>query len=521
MEEHLRDLDSEEVHRHNNEAAREIVDAVRSTLGPTGMDKMLVDANGNVVVTNDGATVLQEMAIEEPIGKLLLGIANEQVSGVSDGTTTAILLAGELLTGALELLDRGIHPTTIGEGYELANQFVKRELVDIAVPFDAADFDAMRQVARSATNGKGRGVVSQERLVNVAVETVRGVTVDGHIDLDLIKIDKSVGDTAVAMQVHDGGLFKGEPAHPDMPRTVVDADILTLNGQLKPPEVSEVRARVDDHQGLRQFHEDERTRTDVLVDQVRGLGVDAVFFVEAADDELARRLAKRNVFAGNVSRPKIRFLKTVLGSSILPDLSRATANDLGYGHVRYDSAEDWFNVESEGTPGVTVSIRGSVEQLVDELHRSLTDATDAIGEAVDDGFVLAGGGGTEVELAQRLRSRAPEVTDRRQLVLETFARALEAIPRELTRNAGMDPIEAMIELRNEHAEGNQYVGVEPTEQTVADMRELGVVEPVSVKARAIDLATEVAAIIARADGMIPAEGSQVLVRSDDEEADDE
>lgn len=509
-------LDKSEVHKRTAASAIEIADMVRSTLGPFGMNKMLIDANGNVVVTNDGVTILQEMAIEDPIADVLRSLANKQVQECSDGTTTTILFAGELLTCAVDLFDQGYHPTTITDGYDHANRIAKQEIVNMAVPFNVTDAKAAKHIAYSAVNGRGVGSVAEDGLAEAAVETIRGVTDNGHVDLDLVKVDKSVGETALALRIHEGALIEENPAHPKMPTDIRDANVLLVDGPLQLPESTmdeEAIISVDDPTQLHPFHDKKTKRSKSVTEHIRGLGANVVFFVESSDDELARQLSKRDIFACKVARPKLTFLQSVVNASPIPDVTRATVEEIGRGDVLYDDSNDWFTVCGDETPGVTVSIRGAVKQVVDELHRGLTDATDAIGAAVDDGYVLVGGGATEVELAQRLRFQATTISDRRQIAIESFADALEVVPKQLARNAGADAVDTLIELRNEHANGNQYAGVGATGEVIRDMRKEGIVEPVTVKAKAIDLATEAASLITRIDGTIPAARNQRRDRS--------
>lgn len=512
-------LDEMEVRSHNIEAITEVTDIVRSTLGPLGMDKMLVDANGNVVITNDGGTVLQEMAIEEPIANIVSKVANQQVKKHADGTTTAIIFTGRLLTASLSLLEDGVHPVTIADGFDFATRKLKPKMVSMAAPIDVTDSATLTRVARNALNGRGTGVLSEQQLANVAVEAVKGVTSDGCVDLNAIKIDKVVGGTGLATRVHAGALVTEGPANPSMPTEISRATILTVNDELTLPtekRVTEWTMSITEPEQFERFESDSVARATAAAERIQRLGVDSVFHVNASNEELIRQLADRDILVATVSAPKLRFLKKVLNSRMIPDLERATAEAFGHGDIRYDPVESWLQITGAEQPGVTVSIRGSVEPMIDELHWSITDATDAVGAAADDGHVLPGGGATEAELAAHLRTHATELPDKRQLVVEEYANALEEIPRQLARSAGMDEIDVITELRREHAAGNEFVGVDPTDQTITNMIEKDVVDTVSVKATALDLAVEASTMITRADGMLPTAGSQVRTGDSDD-----
>ncbi|MGM0590436.1 MAG: TCP-1/cpn60 chaperonin family protein, partial [Halobacteriota archaeon] len=437
--------------------------------------------------------------------KILLNVAEEQLEECGDGTTTATMFAGDLITGALDLLDDGIHPTTIAEGYALANQLVKEEIVEMATPFDFDDDEAVRRVARSTIHGKGGGALSQDRLADVALEVIRGVTVDGTIELDTIKIDKTAGGTASAIRVYKGALIEKDVVRPEMARSIPDARILTLNQALEPSWLSDedARARVDDPDTLTGLRDVEQDRIVDLADHFEALGVDAIFFTDSSNDDLDSHLENRGILAQRVAAPKLRFLQTVLDTRMPKGIAHVTENDLSVGHIRYDASRERFHVEGDRTPGVTVSIRGAVKQLVEEIHRTLTDAFDSIAAAATDAFVVSGGGATEVELARRLRIHAREVSDRRQLVVNRFADTLERIPQTLARNSGMDGVDTLIALRNAHATDEVHAGIDPFARTVTDMQTQGVVEPVTTKVTAFDLATEAATIVARIDGRIP------------------
>jgi chaperonin GroEL (HSP60 family) len=514
------ELDEMEVRTHNVDAITEVTETVRTTLGPLGMDKMLIDANGDVVVTNNSGTILQELAIEEPIANIVRNVSDEQVKKCGDGTTTAIILTGRLLTAALSLIEDGIHPMTVADGFNDANQEVKRKMVSMAVPIDITDTDSMLHVARNALNGRETGLLSEQRLANIAVEAVKGVTQDRHVDLDAIKIDKTVGGTGLATHVHEGALVTEESAHTSMPTSISNATILLVNGDLKPPteeKAEEWTMSVSSMDQIEQFETDAVSRAVATAERIDRLGVDAIFHVNTSDDRLIQQLADRDIFVAKVSRPKLRFLKKVLEGRMVPDLKRATAEDLCRGDLRLIEGESWVRVSGDDSQGVTISIRGSVETLTDELHSSITDAADAVGTAIDDGYVLPGGGATEAELAAHLRSHSTEVADKRQLVIEEYATVLEEIPRQLARSAGLDEIDMITKLRAEHAAGNENVGIDLVERTTADMIKQNVLETVSIKATAIDLATEASSIVIRVDGMVPAARSQIRTGDNEEQ----
>lgn len=513
------ELDRRDVRAHNVEAITAVTDIIQSTLGPLGMNKLLIDANGNVVITNNGGTVLQELAIEEPIANIVLKVSNQQIKQCGDGTTTATILTSQLLTVALSLLEDGVHPRTIADGFSDASREIKKKLVSTAVPIDVTDSGPLLKVARNALNGRGTGLLSERRLATVSMEAVEGVTTDGRVDLNAIKIDKIVGATGLATRVHNGALVSTDSACLPMATSLSDATILTVDDSLTTP--TENRAdgwtiSVSSMEQCARFETASANRAAATAERVHQLGVDAIFHTKASDDELVQQLADRNILVAKVSGPKLRFIKKVVESGMMPDLERATPVEFGHGDIRYDETESWLEISGSEHPGVTVSIRGSVEPMIDELHSSITDATDAVGAAVDDGHVLPGGGATEAALAAHLRTCATGISDKRQLVLEEYANALEKIPRQLARSAGMDEIDVITELRVKHASGDKYHGVDLTDRTISDMLERDIVDTVSVKATAIDLATEASTMVTRVDGMVPTAGSQINASIGDE-----
>ncbi|MEG9193979.1 MAG: thermosome subunit beta [Candidatus Methanoglobus sp.] len=501
--------------RMNITAARIIAEAVRSTLGPKGMDKMLVDSLGDITITNDGVTILKEMDVEHPAAKMVIEVAKTQDNEVGDGTTTAVVIAGELLKKAEELLDQEIHSAVIANGYRLAATKALEILNDIAIPVSRDDREALKKVASTAMTGKG-AEVALDKLSEIAVDAVRMIAeeVDGKLkaDTENIKIEKRQGGSVEDTVLIKGIVLDKEVVHPGMPKSVKNAKILLLDSALEVKETEiDAKIRITDPEKLQKFIEQEERMLKDMVDKIARAGANVVFCQKGIDDLAQYYLAKAGILAvRRVKKSDIEKLAKATGAKILTDLREITPEDLGEAELveeRKVGDEKMVFIEGCKNPkAVTILVRGGTEHVVEEIARGIEDAIRVVACAVEDGKVVAGAGAPEMELSLRLKQWAPSVGGREQLAIEAFASALEVIPRTLAENAGIDPIDVIVNLKSAHEKGQKYAGVDVDTGKVVDMKERGVIEPLRVKTQAIQSATEVAVMILRVDDVIAAKG---------------
>ena len=497
---------------HNISAARAVAESVRSTLGPKGMDKMLVSSMGDVTVTNDGVTILTEMDIDNPTASMIVEVAETQEDEAGDGTTTAVAIAGELLKNAEDLLEQDIHPTAIIKGFNMAASEAKSALAEISTSVDRDDEALLRKVAETSMTGKGaeqhKGLLAQ-----LIVDAVQAVTVeaeDGSVvaDLEFLDIETQTGSSAGDSELLNGAVVDKDPVHEEMPRSVDDAKVLLMDTAIE-LEDTEVDASlsVDSPDQLQNFLDQEEKQLKDLVDKVEATGANVLLCQKNIDDMAQHYLAQKGILA--VKRAKksdIEFLKEVLGASIVSDLDSASEADLGHGTVSRDEKQGLFYIEGSGDDahGVTLLLRGSTQHVVDELERGVEDAMDVVTATVANGEVLGGGGAPEVEVAARLRDYADSVEGREQLAVEAFADALEIIPRTLAENAGLDSIDTLVDLRSAHESGQVNAGLNVYSGDVEDTLEAGVVEPEHAKRQAVSSAAEAANLVLKIDDIIAA-----------------
>jgi thermosome len=502
-------MQDKDAQSHNISAAQAVAESVRSTLGPKGMDKMLVTSTGDVTVTNDGVTILREMDIDNPTAEMIVEVAETQEDEAGDGTTSAVSIAGELLKNAEDLLEQDIHPTAIIKGFDMAATEARSQVGEVAEQIDVEDTEVLRQVAETAMTGKG-AEQNKDLLAELIVEAIQHVTVeaaDGSnvVDLQYLNVTTSAGGAASASELYEGALIDEDPVHEDMPTEVEDADILLMDTALELDESeADASLSVDDPSQLQQFVEQEEQQLKDMVRNIADSGADVVFCQKNIDDMVQHLLAKEGILA--VKRTKksdIEFLKEVVDARIVSDLGSLTEADLGHGDVSR-SDDEQFIVESEDSHGVTLLLRGSTDHVVDELERGVNDALDVVSAAVADGLVLAGGGAVEVELARHLRDYADGVSGREQLAVEAFADSLELIPRVLAANAGLDSIDTLVDLRAAHEDGDTRAGLNVFSGDVEDTYEAGVVETAHAKSQAIASAAEAANLVLKIDDIIAA-----------------
>ncbi|MCX9082042.1 MAG: thermosome subunit beta [Candidatus Methanoperedens sp.] len=505
-----------EAQNNNIMAAKAVAAAVRTTLGPKGMDKMLVDSMGDIVITNDGATILKEMDIEHPAAKMIVEVSKTQDDEVGDGTTTAAVLAGEFLKNAEDLLEQGVHPTVIASGYRLASIKAKEILKGLAKKVTADDKDLLYKIASTAITGKA-AEASRDVFSNLAVNAILAVvdTENGKkvVDVDDIKVEKKVGGSVEDSQLIEGMVIDKERVHTNMPKKVIDAKILLINEalEIKKTEVdAEISIKSPDQ--LQLFLDQEEQMIHNMVNKVIDCGANVVFVQKGIDDIAQHYLAKAGIYAARrVKKSDMDKLARATGAKILTSLKEINDSDLGKaGLVEEKKIGDeamTYITECHNPKAVSIILRGGTEHVADEAERALHDALRVVGVAIEDETLVAGGGSPEIELALRLREYSSTLKGREQLAVAKFADALEVIPRTLAENAGLDPINMLVEMRSQHEKGHKTAGLNVFTGKVVDMWQEGVVEPLRVKTQAISSGTEAATMILRIDDVLSSKSS--------------
>ncbi|WP_096396168.1 thermosome subunit beta [Halorubrum trapanicum] len=503
----VQDKDAQE---YNISAARGVAESVRSTLGPKGMDKMLVNSMGDVTITNDGVTILQEMDIDNPTAEMVVEVAETQEDEAGDGTTSAVAIAGELLKNAEDLLEQDIHPTAVIKGFNLASEYAREQVDEVATAVDPDDTETLRNVAETSMTGKG-AELDKETLADLVVRAVQGVTVEADdgshvVDLANLNIETRTGRAAGESRLLSGAAIDKDPVHEDMPTDFESANVLLLNDPIEVEEADvDTSVNVDSPDQLQKFLDQEEEQLREKVDQIVESGADVVFCQKGIDDLAQHYLAKEGVLAvRRTKKSDLTFLKNVLGAPIVTDLDSLSADDLAVGSVTRDDDEELFYVEGEDAHGVTLLLYGTTDHVVDELERGIQDALDVVSTTVSDGRTLPGGGAVEVEIARRLRDYADSVEGREQLAVEAFADSLELIPRVLAENAGLDAIDLLVDLRAAHEAGDQNAGLDVFAGEVVDTADAGVVETAHAKEQAIASAAEAANLVLKIDDIISA-----------------
>ncbi|MCI4324109.1 MAG: TCP-1/cpn60 chaperonin family protein [Thermoplasmata archaeon] len=497
---------------NNIAAAKAIADSVRSTLGPRGLDKMLVDSMGDVVVTNDGVTILKEMDVEHPAAKMLVEVAKTQDQECGDGTTTAVVLAGELLKRAETLIEQNIHPTIISQGYRMASQKALEVLNSIAQPVQATDTETLRRIAITAMSSKSVSF-NREQLADIAVKAITAVaekTASGghYVDLENIQVIKKQGGQLSDSELIEGVIVDKEKVHSGMPTHVENPKIALLDAalEIKKTEI-DAKIEINEPSQLNAFLQEEENMLRRMVEQVKKSGANVVLCQKGIDDLAQHFLAKEGIYAvRRVKKSDMEKLAKATGANIVSKVSELTAEDVGKAGLVQEKkiGEDslTFVTGCKGARAVSLLLRGGTEHVLDEIERSMDDALNVVAVAVEDGRVTYGGGSAASEISLRLREEAAKVGGREQLAFESFADALETIPRTLAENAGLDPIDILIELRKTHKGGQKYTGVNVNSSKVGDMHELHVIEPIRVGRQAIQSATDAAVMILRIDDVI-------------------
>ncbi|MEM2235321.1 MAG: thermosome subunit beta [Desulfurococcaceae archaeon] len=503
--------------RANIMAARVLAEVLKSSLGPRGLDKMLVDSFGDITVTNDGAAIVKEMEVQHPAAKLLVEVAKAQDAEVGDGTTSAVVLAGTLLAKSEELLDQNVHPTLIIEGYTRAMQKALEVLSEIAEQVNPEDRSTLRKVVDTAIASKyiGSGVV-KDKLANIAIDAVLAIAEKDpsgkyNVRLDDVKIEKKKGGSVLDTQLVYGIVLDKEVVHPGMPRRVEKARIALLDAPLEveKPEI-DAEIRISSPEQMRGFLQEEEEILKEMVDRIASVGANVVICQKGIDEVAQHFLAKKGILAvRRVKRSDMEKLERATGGRIVSSVRDLTENDLGYAELveeRKVGNDKMVFVEGCKNPkSVTILVRGANDMVVDEVERSLNDALNVLRNVLKEPKVTAGGGAPEVEVSLKLREYAEKIGGKVQLAIEKFAEALEEIPSVLAETSGQDPLETLMKLRQLHSGGSIRAGINVLEGKVEeDMFNINVLEPVLVKKQIVKSATEAAITILKIDDIIAA-----------------
>jgi thermosome len=476
------------------------------------MDKMLVDSLGDVVITNDGVTILKEMDIESPAAKMMVEVAKTVDSEAGDGTTTSVVLGGELLKKAEELLEQELHPAVIALGYQLAAEKAREVLNEIAIEIAADDEEELKRVAQTAITGKS-AEASREFLADIAIKAVRAVAEEISkgkkvVDVDNINVEKKVGGRLGETELVQGIALDKEVVHPGMPRKIKNAKIALINASLevKKTETSaEVRIRSSDQ--LKSFLAEEERMMKRLAERIKESGANVVVCQKGIDELVQHYLAKEGIIAvRRAKKSDMEKLEKATGGNIVSTVEDLAKSDLGYAGLveeRKISGEKMLFIEQCKNPhAVSIVIRGGTEHVVDEVERSLHDTLRVLGSIIEDGKAVTGGGAVETELALRLRDYSASLKGREQLAVEKFAEATEIIPRTLAENSGLDPIDKLVALKAAHERGEKNAGLNVYTGKIVDMWQQGVIEPLRTKRQAVQSAAEAAIMILKIDDVI-------------------
>ena len=494
-------------------AGKAVANAVRTTLGPKGMDKMLVDGMGDVVITNDGATILKEMDIEHPAAKMIVEVSKTQDAQVGDGTTTAAIIAGALLEKAEELSNKGVHATIIANGYRQAAKKAIKILDDITISVSPDDTEALRKIAATAITGKGAENY-KEKLSDLTVDAVRLIveeTDEGLVaDVTNIKVEKQAGASIKESHLVEGIVLDKVRSHPNMPEKIEGAKILALSIPIEFRKTEmDAEIKITSPEQMQMFLDQEEKMVKDMAEKIIASGANVVFSQKGIDDLAQYYLEKAGVYAvRRVKKSDIKRICEATGATDIQDIDEITPADLGEAEIVEErdvkSIKMTYITGCKEKNAVTVILHGGTEHVVASLQRAMDDALHVVSVALEDGKVVAGGGAPEVELSLRLNEYAASLKGRQQLAVSKFAEALETIPETLAENSGFDPIDKLVELRSQHEDGNKNAGLDVYTGKIIDMWEADVIEPLRIKTQAIQSATEAAVMILRIDDVVAA-----------------
>ena len=507
-----------EAQRNNITAAKVIGEVLKTTLGPRGMDKMLIDGLGDITITNDGAAILDEIDVEHPAAKMMVEIAKTQDDMVGDGTTTTVVLASELLKKGEELLDQNIHPIMIVSGYRKAAQKAIEIINKASISVDIKDKKTLLKIALTSMGSKAVGG-AKEHLAQISIDSVMQITEDRGdkkiADIDNIQLVKKTGKSLLETQLVNGIIIDKEIVHSGMPKNAKKAKIALLDSALE-IEKTEMSAeiRIRDPNQMKAFLDQETNTLKGMAEKIKASGANVVFCQKGIDDMVQHFLAKDGIIAARrIKESDMEKLAKATGGKIVSNLDDIKSTDLGKAGIveeRKIGDDKMIFVEQCKDPhAVAILIRAGLERLVDEAERAMTDSLSVVSDVIENNKIVAGGGAIEIEVAKELRKYAPKVGGREQLAIEAFADATEIIPKTLAENAGLQSIDIIVELRAAHEKTNgKYKGVNVFKGGIMDSIEKGVIEPTVVKVQAFKSAAESAAMIMRIDDVISASKSK-------------
>jgi thermosome len=503
-----------EAQRNNIMAARIIGEVLKTTLGPRGMDKMLIDSLGDITITNDGAAILDEIEVEHPAAKMMVEIAKTQDDMVGDGTTTAVVLSSELLKRAEELLDQNIHPTVLISGYRKASHNAIEVLNAKGITVQIDDKTTLKKVALTSMASKAVGT-ARDHLADIAIEAVRQIAEERGdkiiADIDNIQVIKKEGKSLFESQLVKGLIIDKEVVHPGMPKRVDRAKIALIDAALE-IEKTEMSAeiRIRDPTQMKAFLDQETEMLKDMVDKIKAAKANVVFCQKGIDDMAQHFLAKEGILAARrVKQSDMEKLTRATGGKMVTNLDDLKELDLGMASVveeRKVGEDKMIFIEGCKNPrSVAILMRAGLERMVDEAERAMNDALSVVSDVIENNKVVAGGGAIEEEIAKSLRDYATKVGGREQLAVEAFAESMEIVPKTLAENAGLDPIDILVGLRSAHEKSDGHLmGVDVFTGKIVNMYDKGVIEPLSVKEQAVKSATEAACMILRIDDVIAA-----------------
>ena len=518
MPEDIQRLMGKDAQRNNIMAARMVAEIVKTTLGPKGMDKMLVSPSDEIIVTNDGVTILNEMQIEHPAAKMMVEIAKTQESEVGDGTTTAVMIAGKLLENAEKLLDSKIHPTVITKGYRLAADKSQEILKEVALRITDEDEEVLKQVAMTAMTGKG-AEDSRERFAEIIVKAIKLVQKNGKVNLNDIKIEKSRGDGVKDTELIEGIVLDKEKVSSEMPARIEEARIALVDFplELKNPEI-DTKVSISTPEQLQSFLGQEEKAIKQMIEKVKASDANVIFCQKGIDDFAQYLLSKAGIYAcRRVARSDMEKLAKATGGKIVSNLNELNSYELGDAQIVEEvvHGEDTLTYirGCKNPKALTILIHGGTEHVIDEIERAIKDGLGDVASSLKTGLVVPGGGAIEIELARRLREFAQSLSGREQLAVAEFAAALEFIPLTLAENAGMDPIDVLTELKSRHESGERNAGLNLFTNKIENVLQARIIEPFKIKSQAIDSASEVAIMILRIDDVIASSGGRGKMNS--------
>ncbi len=500
-----------EAQRNNIAAAKLIAEIVKTSVGPRGMDKMLVDSLGDVTITNDGATMLKEIDVQHPAAKMLVEVSKATDNEVGDGTTSAVILAGALLEKAEELIDKGVHPTVIVEGYNKAARKAVEFLGEFAEKISPTNKEWLIKIARTSMQTKLVSREAQELaeiVVAAATQVAEKTGTTYKVDLSNIKVEKKPGGSLKDTKLIMGFVLDKEVAHSGMPRKIENAKIAIVNAAFEIEKTEfDAKLNISDPSMMKKFLDEETHMLKDMVDKVVAIGANVLICQKGLDDIAQHYLAKAGILAvRRVKESDMTNLAKATGARIANNFEDLSVKDLGYAALveeRKIEQDKWVFIEGTKNPkAVTILVRGGTQRIVDEADRSLHDALMVTKDVIEKPAIVAGGGAPEAEMATRILKWTDTLTGREQLAAQKFAEALETIPIALATNAGLDPIDTMVEIRAKHAEGGKWFGIEAKQGKVTDMHKENVIEPLAVKEQIIRSATEAACMILRIDDVI-------------------